>query len=328
MSKRCPDVGKVIWLMLLLAGWWLVTFRAGEVAAATSLTMAHGRANPALFLAQSQPTGEPTGEATVEVTTEPPPPTTGEPTVAATTEATVEPTTEPTAEASPATTTEPAPQPGLEPTVEPTAESTVEPTVAPTIEPVELPAGEPTGAPGLTPTAGPVVEATANPTATPEPALVNGAVAYQGRADRQGFTITVTGSEEILAQVDPTGHFTVTGLVAGDYRIIVDAEAYLPVCVTLSLSDGTVTSLAPARLAGGDLNNDEQIKINDVTLIGSNFGLTASTTPAMNPRADINADGQVNVLDLSILGGNFGKRGCQDWFDNPVSTKVTAATTS
>jgi hypothetical protein len=81
--------------------------------------------------------------------------------------------------------------------------------------------------------------------------------------------------------------------------------------------------LPSTALFGGDTNDDGEIRIDDATLIGSNFGLSISTTPKMNPHADINADGQVNVQDLSILGGNLGRAGCQEWTQDLPSTEIS-----
>jgi hypothetical protein len=50
----------------------------------------------------------------------------------------------------------------------------------------------------------------------------------------------------------------------------------------------------------GDLNNDNTVNIQDLSILLSNYG-TSSTT------ADINSDGTVNILDMSILLSNYGK---------------------
>lgn len=50
----------------------------------------------------------------------------------------------------------------------------------------------------------------------------------------------------------------------------------------------------------GDLNNDNQVNVFDLSILLSNFNTTNSV-------ADINHDGNVNVFDLSILLSNFGK---------------------
>jgi hypothetical protein len=49
----------------------------------------------------------------------------------------------------------------------------------------------------------------------------------------------------------------------------------------------------------GDLNNDNTVNIQDLSILLSNYGTTNST-------ADINSDGTVNVLDLSVLLSHFG----------------------
>jgi hypothetical protein len=55
----------------------------------------------------------------------------------------------------------------------------------------------------------------------------------------------------------------------------------------------------------GDLNNDGQVSIFDLSILLSNFGKT--TFQASSPACDLNNDGQVSIFDLSILLSNFGK---------------------
>jgi hypothetical protein len=50
----------------------------------------------------------------------------------------------------------------------------------------------------------------------------------------------------------------------------------------------------------GDLNNDNTVNIQDLSILLSNYGTTNAT-------ADINGDGTVNILDMSILLSNYGK---------------------
>jgi len=49
----------------------------------------------------------------------------------------------------------------------------------------------------------------------------------------------------------------------------------------------------------GDINNDGQVNITDLSILLSDYGTT-------NSSADINKDGSVNILDMSILLSNFG----------------------
>jgi hypothetical protein len=50
----------------------------------------------------------------------------------------------------------------------------------------------------------------------------------------------------------------------------------------------------------GDLNNDNTVNIQDLSILLSNYNTSNST-------ADINSDGTVNVLDMSILLSNYGQ---------------------
>jgi hypothetical protein len=80
----------------------------------------------------------------------------------------------------------------------------------------------------------------------------------------------------------------------------------------LNAIGGTPPSGLILALRGGDINGDDQINIQDLVLIGVNFGSTTVLT------ADINGDGVVNIQDLAIAAGNFGlKTGVVDYPDYP-----------
>lgn len=64
----------------------------------------------------------------------------------------------------------------------------------------------------------------------------------------------------------------------------------------------------------GDLNNDNSVNIQDLSILLSNYG-TSNTT------ADINGDGTVNILDLSTLLSNYGK-------SVTAATNISPSTTS
>jgi hypothetical protein len=143
--------------------------------------------------------------------------------------------------------------------------------------------------------------------------IILGDVSYQGRQRHSGIEVVLAEVAGQKLQTDETGQFQVTRLSDGAYTLQADAARHLPACATVTVSQGQVTRLDPAYLAGGDTDDNDTIRINDATLIGSNFGLTITSRPAMDSRADINGDDQVNIQDLAILGGNFGREGCQAW---------------
>src|SRR5579884_3506584 len=57
---------------------------------------------------------------------------------------------------------------------------------------------------------------------------------------------------------------------------------------------------APNPNLPGDLNGDNVVNVNDLSIILSDYGTT-------NSAADINGDGTVDVLDMSILLSHYGQ---------------------
>ena len=139
-----------------------------------------------------------------------------------------------------------------------------------------------------------------------------GRVIYQGRTNHAGIEVAVVQAGVVLETSD-TGQFELGNLNEGTYLVQADAALHLPSCARAVINANEMIELESTTLVGGDIDDSNEIRINDVTLVGSNFGLRMPTTQRMDTRADINADGEVNVQDLSILGGNFGKSGCQEW---------------
>lgn len=140
-----------------------------------------------------------------------------------------------------------------------------------------------------------------------------GTVAQQGSLDHPNITISATNTDTNATHTSATdreGNFDIPELIAGNYNIQADAERYLPSCTSADISAEQVTTLSPATLRGGDVNDDEIINIADASLLTGVFGENA---PPADIRADINNDGVVNIQDFSILGGNYQLAGCQAW---------------
>ncbi len=77
--------------------------------------------------------------------------------------------------------------------------------------------------------------------------------------------------------------------------VLFDTNAMLmPVMVVNGMVE-TLTSLS-------DVNEDGEVNILDLTLVGQNIGIT----PIANPRTDVNRDGNVNILDLVLVAQHFG----------------------
>jgi hypothetical protein len=163
-----------------------------------------------------------------------------------------------------------------------------------------------------------------NLTVNPSPSVYVD-VALQGRSDHAGLELQVSpvGPGNVL--YDNTvvaGKLEIPTVPSGTYEARVSAPKYLAAVQTFTVSTQSVYDLnapggTPASglilaLRGGDINGDDQINIQDLVLIGVNFGSTTVLT------SDINGDGVVNIQDLAIAAGNFGlKTGVDDYAGYP-----------
>jgi hypothetical protein len=92
-----------------------------------------------------------------------------------------------------------------------------------------------------------------------------------------------------------------TGIAQGTYTATVWRRAYLGATKTgIVIGSGTTTLTRP-KLLGGDVDNDGQVYVNDLSAVGGAFG----TTPPADTGPDINGDGVVNIFDLVLVGGNY-----------------------
>jgi len=136
----------------------------------------------------------------------------------------------------------------------------------------------------------------------PETALVLGRVTLQGRAaDNNDGAVVAIGGTDLLAVTDGVGNFLFADLATGIYTFTADAAGYLPAQCTDKAIVAPQTTLIPAELMAGDVNDDGVIDITDAVAIGTAFG-----NLAVNPTADLNGDGAVNVFDLILMAANFG----------------------
>ncbi|MBI1297643.1 hypothetical protein GC175_22110 [bacterium] len=163
-----------------------------------------------------------------------------------------------------------------------------------------------------------------NLTVNPSPSVYVD-VALQGRSDHAGLELQVSpiGPGNVL--YDNTvvaGKLEIPTVPSGTYEARVSAPKYLAAVQTFTVSTqsvydlnapgGTPASSLILALRGGDINGDDQINIQDLVLIGVNFGSTTVLT------SDINGDGVVNIQDLAIAAGNFGlKTGVDDYAGYP-----------
>lgn len=166
------------------------------------------------------------------------------------------------------------------------------------------------------------LDAQAGSVTTVQGATIQGTVLLQGRSDHQGAIISVQPGQTLQDTTDASGGFSLSGLIPGgpdgvaggsSYDVSASMPGYLTAQKTgFEPTAGTNPAFATITLLGGDANHDQTINIQDLALIGFNFGCTVGSS-CSNDNADINGDGTVNILDLTLAGTNFGQSGPTSW---------------
>lgn len=142
---------------------------------------------------------------------------------------------------------------------------------------------------------------TATPTPSPTPILVpvEGLAVYQNhQPDNLGIQIQILDADGTVlytAQTQADGTYLVEVPAEIPFRLAADAPKHRPFEILLEPEQ----PLPDIMLAGGDLNDDGCINVQDIELISS---ILESSTDTL---ADINGDGLTGAADLAILTGNF-----------------------
>ena len=67
---------------------------------------------------------------------------------------------------------------------------------------------------------------------------------------------------------------------------------------------------AEVELLPWDLNNNDQVDVGDLVIVGNHFGETGTPgwiIPELGKTCDFNNNGQIDVGDLVIVGNHFGE---------------------
>lgn len=126
-------------------------------------------------------------------------------------------------------------------------------------------------------------------------------------------------------QINPDGTYTLD-LEPGEYDIVISKTSYLEHRVTnIVVKDGEIITINDINIYAGDLDENEEIEIEDLTSIIENYGTITDDNKAQKAQYDLNEDGIVNKQDRSILKANYGKtKTTEKWVDpNPPAKKVT-----
>ena len=133
------------------------------------------------------------------------------------------------------------------------------------------------------------------------PASLSGRVHLEGRNDHRAALVSIEGTG-LTVSPDAGGAYVVANIPPGRHAVLLRASGFLDLVVEgIALGSGQHFVLPDRILLAGDLNDDEQIDVLDLVIVGSQFG---STMP--DPlTADVNADGEVDILDIVLVAKNL-----------------------
>ncbi len=137
---------------------------------------------------------------------------------------------------------------------------------------------------------------------------VSGRVDLQGRTNDSGAEVTFPAGPLYAGASDTTdswGRYDFTGVTDASYEVTIEMARYLDAKATVVVAGDADDAIVlnTALLLGGDVNDDDQIAIGDLTSIAGIFG-TSPVNPATTAQ-DINYDAKVDILDLVLAAGNY-----------------------
>lgn len=94
------------------------------------------------------------------------------------------------------------------------------------------------------------------------------------------------------------------------YKFDADSVVYLPTTKN-QVVNGNLTGQS-SQLPGGDATDNDAVDNLDLSCVGGDFGGTGVVCGTTG-YSDLNKDGNVNIQDLSLVGANYGKSGAQGW---------------
>lgn len=137
--------------------------------------------------------------------------------------------------------------------------------------------------------------------------IITGQVELQGRTNWSGAEAAALPIG-ISDTTDVDGWYALT-VPTATYTVTVEMVRYLDASRTVALVRGE-NLLSRVRLLGGDANDDDEIDIVDIGIIG---GMYDTAVDPATERADINADGLVDIVDVVLAAGNYTRTSPVPW---------------
>jgi len=142
--------------------------------------------------------------------------------------------------------------------------------------------------------------------------LVTGSFSMQGNASRAGIPVTLTWGGTLVSYGPTglttsliSNNFSLSVLYGGTYTITTNQPRYLNVYADANFSKIITVDddyqLDALQLRGGNaVWSNNVIDVNDASKVGADWG------SKLNPDGNVNFDSIVNIQDLALVGGNYG----------------------
>lgn len=135
--------------------------------------------------------------------------------------------------------------------------------------------------------------------------IINGTIPDE---DEDGEPVSIEDYREIVEKVETSdsGAFELN-LIPGEYEMVILKKGYLEYRKTeLSIDGGERIDLGAHKIYAGDVNEDGQIEISDLTAVTYNYGI--ATKESGLTLYDLNEDGVVDKIDRAIIRKNYYRR--------------------
>ena len=109
----------------------------------------------------------------------------------------------------------------------------------------------------------------------------------------------------VISDSDGVYSGTVSNISAGTYDILMKGDVYLQKkCSSITLNPGANSLDWPAMIAG-DVNNDNIIRMEDVSEELSVWTSSETLVNSTNKKYDFNGDGWITISDITLIISNW-----------------------
>ncbi|MDN5360989.1 MAG: thermitase [Moorella sp. (in: firmicutes)] len=137
---------------------------------------------------------------------------------------------------------------------------------------------------------------------------VDGRVLLPGRYRAGMVGVQWAGASDRMVGIGPEGGFILAGLPPGTGQVMFTAPGFLRARRQVTITTASKTALGDIQLLPGDINGDNQVDLQDLTLLATTYR-TTSADGGYQPAADFDGDGRIDLVDLTLLAGSYRRSG-------------------